>query len=130
MLSPNDAGETNTHQAGILIPKNASVLAFFPELDSTAYNPRAHLIFYDAEAQRWLFNFIYYNNASFGKTRNEYRLTGLTKYIRANNLHSGDTIILYRSDTNRYDISYQRQNAPQNIEAPIILSSNWKIVSL
>lgn len=34
-LSANDVGATGAHQAGILIPKNPKILAFFPSLDKS-----------------------------------------------------------------------------------------------
>lgn len=82
ILSLNDTGETGGHQAGILIPKGGDILQFFPELDADEKNPRISLYFIDEANQRWKFNFIYYNNKFFGGTRNEYRLTGMTEYIR------------------------------------------------
>ena len=71
VLSANDTGETGGHQAGILIPKTSRVVAFFPRLDPSEYNPRCHLFFEDAAAERWEFAFIYYNNSLHGRgTRN------------------------------------------------------------
>src|SRR5437762_12218344 len=85
-LSANDTGDTGGHQAGILIPKIPSILAFFPKVDSSLLNPRHFLVFYDVEDSRWEFSFIYYNNALFGGTRNEYRLTRMTAYLRNSGL--------------------------------------------
>jgi hypothetical protein len=130
ILSPNDAGETTTHQAGILIPKDTLLLSFFPVLDVKIYNPRVALLFYDAEHLKWRLNFIYYNNAAFGKTRDEYRLTGLTRYIRTNNIRSGDTIILGCAETGEYTINHERRQSLRGAEMPIVLSNNWKVVSL
>ncbi|TPN68808.1 hypothetical protein FJ980_32960, partial [Mesorhizobium sp. B1-1-5] len=36
-LSANDTGDTGGHQAGILVPKEEGILAFFPELDRSLY---------------------------------------------------------------------------------------------
>ncbi len=80
VLSANDTGETGGHQAGILVPKDPALLSFFPKLDPTLYNPRVHLRFLDDAGTFWEFAFIYYNNALFDGTRNEYRLTRMTKY--------------------------------------------------
>ena len=81
MLSRNDTGETGGHQAGILIPKKPEILSFFPSLNSEEKNPRLLITFHDHMGEQWSFYFIYYNNKFFGGTRNEYRLTGMTKYL-------------------------------------------------
>ena len=83
-LSANDVGETGGHQAGILVPKEREILSFFPSLNPRDKNPRVTLVFREPDGiTRWDFNFIYYNNRFFGGTRNEYRLTCMTKYFRA-----------------------------------------------
>ena len=38
-LSPNDMGDTRSHQAGIHVPKG--LVHFFPTLDESALNPRS-----------------------------------------------------------------------------------------
>ena len=75
VLSANDVGDTGAHQAGMLVPKEVAVLAFFPALNPREKNPRCSLNFRDDWQDRWTFAFIYYNNRFFGGTRNEYRLT-------------------------------------------------------
>ena len=85
-LSRNDTGETGGHQAGMLIPRDPEILLFFPKLDPKEYNPRHRLVFRDPLGSKWTFSFIYYNNRFFGGTRNEYRLTCMTPFIRAHNL--------------------------------------------
>ena len=82
VLSANDTGETGGHQAGLLIPKQERILSFFPSLDASTLNPRAHLQFEDDVGALWEFAFIYYNNGLFGGTRNEYRLTRMTRFMR------------------------------------------------
>ena len=89
VLSKNDTGETGGHQAGILVPKDPNILAFFPPLDSSTKNPRVRLNFFDPQGSLWKFSFIYYNNYFFGGTRNEYRLTWMTALIRNYNLKAG-----------------------------------------
>lgn len=131
MLSPNDTGETGAHQAGMLIPKDAAVLSFFPKLDPTTLNPRVHLVFQDDFGERWTFAFIYYNGALFGRTRNEYRLTRMTQYIRRNTLRAGDTIFLRRSDQGAYCIQHSRMNPLTSGGNPQVLrlGSSWKAIS-
>jgi hypothetical protein len=45
VLSANDTGDTGGHQAGILVPKDPDILAFFPKLDANRRNPRCLLHF-------------------------------------------------------------------------------------
>ncbi|RZN98590.1 hypothetical protein EKG40_30925 [Pseudomonas moorei] len=128
-LSANDTGETGGHQAGILVPKDPSLLSFFPKLDATQYNPRVHLNFIDDSGKFWEFAFIYYNNAIFDGTRNEYRLTRMTKYIREAGLISGDELILSR-DSDRYRVSYNRKHKAQSSGGVLQLGTGWRVVQL
>lgn len=93
LLSANDCGIKN-HQSGILIPRNPShILEFFPKLAEETLNPRLVLIFQDSRTKELLhLNFIHYNNKFFGKTRNEYRLTGISKFLRTNGARPGDLL--------------------------------------
>lgn len=148
VLSRNDTGETGGHQAGILIPKNPTILAFFPRLDSSIKNPRVRILFSDPLRSQWRFSFIYYNNNFFGGTRNEYRLTSMTSFMRSHNLKAGDRIVLLRNDDEVYSLSYERErpNARPSVvrdqrgeykvdfgpdeERPglLRLGSSWKII--
>lgn len=131
-LSANDTGETGGHQAGILVPKEPRILAFFPRLDSSELNPRHHLMFHDDDGQRWEFAFIYYNNRLFGGTRNEYRLTRMTPYIRQCGLKPGDRIILRRdSDSGRRLISFRRASRLEwSASGALKLGGAWKEIKL
>lgn len=129
ILSSNDTGETGGHQAGILIPKGGDILEFFPQLNSEEKNPRIELWFIDEANQRWKFNFIYYNNRFFGGTRNEYRLTGMTAYIRQNNLKTGDTIILRREANDTLSIRCERQLTPAGNTPRLVITGTWKVVT-
>lgn len=133
ILSFNDTGKTKSHQAGILIPKEGKILEFFPQLDSTEKNPRITLDFKDDLSNDWKFNFIYYNNKFFGGTRNEYRLTGMTRYINSNHLTAGDEINLEKDSDNHYFISH-RKSKKISEEKPktgtkITLGSKWRVIS-
>jgi len=128
-LSRNDAGETGAHQAGILIPKDPRFLSFFPKLNTNTKNPRFHITFRDNLSTKWIFAFIYYNNIDFGGTRNEYRLTRMTKFIRGHNLHAGDTITLTRDTGGLYSVSYLRRRTV-DATGTLKLGSSWIIVSI
>ena len=135
VLSANDSGETGAHQAGLLIPRQERILSFFPALDVTRLNPRAHLQFGDESGTLWEFAFIYYNNRFFGGTRNEYRLTRMTRYIREVGLASGDEVRMHRHSGGSYSISYIRAgqlhvSASETGETIIRLGSGWKIIGI
>lgn len=129
ILSANDTGETGGHQAGILVPKNPTLLSFFPKLDASLYNPRVHLRFLDNGGTFWEFAFIYYNNALFGGTRNEYRLTRMTKYIRQAGLICGDEVVLSRNG-GRYRVSHVRRQQAQVAGGVLHLGTGWRVVQL
>lgn len=131
-LSANDTGETGAHQAGLLVPKQPpDILEFFPPLDRSELNPRHHLTFYDEKDERWNFAFIYYNNKFFGGTRNEFRLTCMTPFLRESGLKAGDEIILERSDEGRYLIKYRRaKDSGRGPDGILRLGSNWRVVEI
>jgi hypothetical protein len=125
-LSANDTGLTGGHQAGILVPKDPNILGFFPKLDSSRKNPRAILDIVDDTAREWTFYFIYYNNRLFGGTRNEYRLTGMTTFLREFNLKPGDVLIFTRTSPRRISVSFLRSTP--GVGNTLKLSSGWKII--
>ena len=129
-LSANDTGETGGHQAGILVPRDPEILSFFPPLSDDEKNPRVHLLFRDPAGETWEFAFIYYNNRFFGGTRNEYRLTRMTKFIRAHNLREGDELILRRTPDGKRHVEYQRQRRNGIVSEPGVLrlGSSWKVI--
>lgn len=131
-LSANDTGATGGHQAGIHIPKHTSVLSFFPELDSNTKNPRVILEFIDEYEQRWEFAFIYYNNLFFGGTRNEYRLTRMTPFIRKHGLQPGDRVTLCRNPTSELLlIKCQKANVSKRNKSGVLkLGSSWKEIKI
>lgn len=124
-LSANDLGETGGHQAGIHVPKSGTVLSFFPVLDDKVKNPRKVIVVTDGLNHKWAFTFIYYNNRYFGGTRNEYRLTGMTKYFHENKLKVGDVIILSRESWEDVSITYCRS---QRKGAVLKLGTAWRII--
>lgn len=131
-LSANDTGETGGHQAGLLIPKDVLTLEFFPKLDRSIKNPRCTLDLRDPAGEDWTFNYIYYNNRLFGGTRNEYRLTCMTEFIRRYSLKEGDTVIFKRTNGRSYEIQYRRKNDPIRKTADgakvLRLSGTWMVI--
>ncbi len=124
-LTSNDIGITGSHQAGICVPKNPEIRSFFPDLNSEEKNPRTTIDFKDENNETWNFNFIYYNNKFFNGTRNEYRLTGMTKYIQQKNLKPGDLLEFVKINGNfEIRIISPKQSTSNRIE----LSNKWKIV--
>jgi hypothetical protein len=104
-LSDNDVGKTNSHQAGFLIPKIFVNEGLFERMTDKELNPRLRLKFRDlADDSDLYLTYIYYNNKFFNGTRHEYRLTGLTRWIKSHGLKSGDTIQISRLDKYDYTI--------------------------
>lgn len=99
LLSANDVGLTGSHQAGIAIPKNPDIRAFFPPLDTSAYNPDFWMTVATPQTgQQWQLRFIYYNNKTHGQgTRNEYRLTHTSPMLRALAASEGDVLAFQRN---------------------------------
>jgi hypothetical protein len=110
ILSDNDVGATNSHQAGFLIPKSLVENGLFDALPDTLLNPRLRLKFVDHKNQSiHYFNFIFYNNRLFGGTRHEFRLTGMTKWIKENGLRRGDSIEISRVSPYEYSVTVQKE---------------------
>lgn len=124
-LSKNDTGETGGHQAGILVPKEPAILGFFPQLADKIKNPRVPLDLLDDTGREWTFMFIYYNNKFFGGTRNEYRVTGMTAYLREFNLKAGDKVILRRESPRILRITFKRAGDRKGV---LKLSATWKVI--
>lgn len=135
ILSANDVGATGAHQAGILIPKSeVELLAFLPELDPSIKNPDAWIFCEDEGGEIRKFRFVYYNNKLHDPkgTRNEYRITYMTKYFREMRAHENDTFEISRTaGQSNYSIRIARQPEPidksadeQNVR--IKITSAWR----
>jgi hypothetical protein len=118
ILSANDTGDTGTHQAGILIPKSETgLLGMLPHLDANVYNPSAYLTVQGSDGDRFQLRFIYYNNKLHGRgTRNEYRLTCLTDFLRRNRSRPGDAFRITRDENGCYSMEIVKDQ-PQALEA-------------
>lgn len=131
-LSANDTGETGGHQAGILVPKAPEILSFFPPLDLSEKNPRHVLSFTDTSGRCWQFAFIYYNGRYFGGTRNEFRLTRMTPFLREAGLVAGDELLLMRDGDGHRTIEWRRAApSPSLIAGGVLrLGGGWKTVTI
>lgn len=133
ILSANDCGLTGGHQAGALIPKEDRILGFFPKLNSKVKNPRCVLHFVDDSGACHRFCFIYYNSRLLGcGTRNEYRLTCMTDFIRSSNLKVGDVLVFSRRN-GEYHVGYKRQVAKEKHPDDgtiLVCSGKWKVVQI
>jgi hypothetical protein len=131
-LSANDTGVTGAHQAGLFIPWDVVKTGFFPTLDASTKNPRCPIDLRDPAGEEWTFNYIYYNNANFGGTRDEYRLTCMTKFFRRHDLKTGDTVIFKRPSARLYEVSYRRKDDPVKKLADgtkvLRLTGNWVVI--
>lgn len=130
-LSRNDIGATGGHQAGILIPKEEHILNFFPKVDSNKMNPRTKVVVREKnDNTRWEFNFIYYNNKYFGGTRNEYRLTCMTKFFRSIGAKVEDELIFEKDDNASFIIDLKRKaKTTESEDGTLILRGGWTIIN-
>lgn len=99
-LSANDVGETDTNQAGVLIPKSDARGGFFPQLDRNIKNPDSTLYLSGGNGESVSVRFVYYNNKHFdpGGTRDEYRITQITGYLQSIGAKEGDYLELFKSE--------------------------------
>jgi hypothetical protein len=136
LLTANDCGETGTHQGGICVPKGIVKVAFFPHLAPADFNPRTTITMVDDAHGKWAFEFIYYNSRVHNRgTRNEYRLTWMTKFLRQFNLKPGDTLVFSRDDDHAYRIGFTRAGQTPLVAAAqpagkvrLKLASGWKVI--
>ncbi|MBO6584194.1 MAG: restriction endonuclease [Hyphomonas sp.] len=116
LLTANDTGETGGHQAGIHIPKSQSdLIRFLPALKPDVKNPDAWLNCIDDSGVEWSFRYVYYNNKFHDPagTRDEYRITHMTKFFRAVGGAAGDVFsISGRPGSDIYRIHVEREKQP------------------
>lgn len=136
-LSANDVGATGGHQGGILIPKSeAELLSLLPPLDPAIKNPDAWIECVDEVGVKRSFRFVYYNNKLHDEkgTRNEYRITYMTRYFRDIGALEGETLeISKHKDSAIYTIRVLRpveepaeQEKEQSVR--IKITSSWRRV--
>ena len=132
ILSANDLGATGTHQAGIAIPKRPELLEFFPHLDPDMFNPSCEVTVLDLSRGEWfMFRYIYYNGKLHGlSTRNEYRLTGMTRLLRLLDAQVGDTLIFKRHLSGDMSVTLEEQQSQASIGRPdqvTEMRGGWRI---
>ncbi|MFT4954901.1 MAG: hypothetical protein ACI8U3_001275 [Brevundimonas sp.] len=130
-LSANDTGLTGGHQAGILVPKgDLELLAFFPFLDPAMENPSAWIDVTDEHGQERRLRYIWYNKKLHGTgTRNEYRITHLTGYLRG--ARPGDALVFAGTPgSGRYRIHLEKAGGSDVAggEPGVIQLSGWRRV--
>lgn len=126
VLSRNDTGQNGNHQSGIHVPKEIDeLISFFPPLDRSIKNPDAIVDCEDEEGRCWRFRYVYYNNKLHDPrgTRNEYRLTRMTKYLRSIGAHEGQVLVFEKMKNGAYKISL-RSNPPDVL--PVTRLSGWR----
>lgn len=97
ILTANDTGASGGHQAGIHIPKTQTdLISFLPELDAGVKNPSVWLVCHDDAGGTWEFRYIFYNNKLHDPdgTRNEYRVTHMTAFMRSVGARPGQIITI------------------------------------
>lgn len=110
VLSRNDTGQSGSHQAGILVPKgDHDLISFFPLLDASSKNPDAMIDCQDESGRWWRFRFVYYNNKHHdsGGTRDEYRITRMTDYLRSVGACEGQSLVFEKRSNATYFIQIQ-----------------------
>jgi hypothetical protein len=133
-LSANDVGKTGSHQAGITVPKQGDLLAFFPALDPATLNPDAWIHCTDDDGEVWKLRYVYYNNRLHvpDGTRNEYRSTHLTTFLRRQGAQIGDLLTFRTTDiSGHYLISFQRMHGlddNKTAERGVIKLRGWSRV--
>ena len=118
-LSANDVGTTGGHMGGILIPKGEKeLLAFLPRLDANVLNPSAWIDCVTDQGENLRLRFVYYNNRMHAPngTRNEYRITYMTAYLRQAGAKEGDTFEITLTEVNT---NYSIRVIAKQIEAPV-----------
>lgn len=128
ILSANDIGITGAHMGGIVIPrKKTGLIDLFPKLDPSVYNPSIFLDFKGPDGATHKLRFVYYNNKLHQKgTRNEYRLTYLTDFLRSWNADTGDAFRITRHETGQLDMEVIKK--PTAKSSSVIKLSGWNRV--
>lgn len=129
-LSKNDTGESGGHQGGILVPKkDLALLKFFPQVDLEEFNPEAWIICVDPDGEEWKMRYVYYNGKTFNpkrSTRNEYRITYMTKFFNKWSARCNDQVIFTATNSpNRFEIEIKKASKSRS---SVIVLTGWNRV--
>ena len=127
-LSPNDMGDTRSHQAGIHVPK--ALVNFFPALSESTLNPRSNVELQSEQGGTGTCTYIHYNNRVVsGGTRDEYRITRIRSFLTECGARTGDTVEFNRVGENQYIVRIvESETEPLSDTIVIDLASGWKTV--
>lgn len=134
ILTPNDIGQTGSHQDGITIPKK--MVSFLPTLNAAEENPSVNLRGIDVHSQLDMdIRYIYYNKKIHGTgTRNEYRLTRLSSFFSRHDAVAGDTLTIQFNEQQTYWLSIERLLDAQDriantgeLSVPRRLTQTWAV---
>ena len=134
VLTRNDTGETGGHQGGIAVPKTRSeLISFFPKLDIKDFNPEAWIYCTDQDGETWKFRYVYYNGKLFKpqkSTRNEYRITHMTRLFSKWDAKEGDSIVFTSTPKNGdYKIEILKtKDTENNTKNEAIVLKGWSHV--
>jgi hypothetical protein len=131
-LTPNDLGLTGGHQAGLHIPKNSPLLDFLPRDQRLIENPRVAVTLVDLDSgHSCCAKLIFYNNALRGGTRDEYRMTGTTAFLRKLGAAVGDELIFDLGSKQGLKVQLVKgvdAGASNQIESHIKLNGKWRFI--
>ena len=107
VLSKNDIGLTGAHQAGVAVPLEIARTGFFPQLNEGLVNPRIQLtVDIPSTGEELELNYIYYNGRLHGtSTRNEYRLTGISSFLKRSGAAQGDELNFTKKPSGQISLS-------------------------
>ncbi len=129
-LTANDLGLTGAHQGGIHVPKGSPLLRCLPMERAGHENPRVALVLRDAESNlKCHATLIFYNNIRRGGTREEYRITGTTAFLRALGAEVGDELQLSQAEGQQVTVRVFKKSDKANlVDAPMKLSGKWRYI--
>jgi len=131
VLTSNDVGATGSHQAGIVIPSQIAECGFFPTLNHGIINPRIQISVEIPPTGSFLkINYIYYNGRLHGtSTRNEFRITGLTGFLKSQGAFQGDSLTFSRDAGGHYSMILESaEESSKNYDDVIVLRLNaWTL---
>lgn len=129
ILSANDTGVTGGHMGGILIPKTETgLIGILPKLDPKEYNPSAFISVKGPNGVMHKLRYVYYNNKlhKLG-SRNEYRITHLTDFLRNSGAVAGDAFRITRDEDGRLEMKVVKKKAAPNASGVIQLRGWSKV---